>query len=300
MIRFRPTIFGLAVLTVFSIHAQNLPALTSQKNQTSELPPLPPLQSPSPVNYFRQLLALPPAERNRALTNRPPEARVRIQAKVREYLALSPDDRELRLRATDLRWYLAPLFRAAPAEREARLTQMPEDLRDIVKSRLAQWDLLPPTLQNEFLDNDRPLHYFAHIEVTNAVATKPEQQKIAEQFNQFFEFTPAEKVQTLGTLSAAERAQMEKTLQSFEQLPAQQRQQCVRNFSTFAGMTPIARAEFLQNADRWFKMSPQERQSWRDLVSHVPQWPPLPPPPLPANLMPRAPAKTPHIGVATN
>ena len=24
-------------------------------------------------------------------------------------------------------------------------------------------------------------------------------------------------------------------------------------------------------------MSPKERQAWRDLVAHVPQWPPLPP-----------------------
>jgi len=32
-----------------------------------------------------------PVERNQSLTNRPPEVRARILAKVREYLALGPD-----------------------------------------------------------------------------------------------------------------------------------------------------------------------------------------------------------------
>jgi len=80
-------------------------------------PPLPPL-APSPVTFFRELLAMSPAERNNSLTNRTPEARARIMAKVREYQKLAPDERELRLRATELRWYLTPLFRTAPADRE--------------------------------------------------------------------------------------------------------------------------------------------------------------------------------------
>ncbi len=240
------------------------------------------------------------AERNRSLTNRSPEARARIQAKVREYLVLDADERELRLRATELRWYLTPLFRAAPAEREARFTEVPDDLREIVKSRLVQWDLLPPPLQQEFLQNDRAKNYFAHVETTNPAAIDPERQKIAEQFNQFFEFTSEEKAQTLGTLSEAERTQMERTLQIFEQMPPQQRQQCVKNFSRFAGMTAAERTEFLQNAERWSRMSPQERQSWRDLVAHVPQWPPLPAAPVPRELFPPAIPKIPRAGVATN
>ena len=302
MSRVRSIIFSLAALAVFSLPAQNLPPLPGPTISSANLlpPPLPLLQPPSPVNYFRQLLAMPPAERNRSLTNRSPEVRARIQAKVREYLALTPDDRELRLRATELRWYLTPLFRAAPPERATRLAQVPDELRGIVESRLAQWDLLPPPLQKEFLDNDHALHYFAHVELTNTAATTPQSQKIAAEFNQFFEFTAEEKLQTLGTLSEGERAQMEKTLRAFEQMPAQQRQQCVRNFAKFAGMAPAERVNFLKDAERWSKMSPSERQSWRDLVTHVPLWPPLPSPASPARLIPPATTKIPRAGVATN
>ena len=263
------------------------------------LPPLPALRSP--VDSFRELLAKSPRERENALTNRPPEVRARILAKLREYQVLGPDERELRLRATELRWYLTPLLRLAPEDRAARLTQVPEALRNLVQTRLTQWSLLPPSLQQEFLANDHALHYFAKIETTNAPSATAA--KIAEQFNQFFELTAEEKSATLTTLSDADRAQRETTLKSFETLPPPQRQQCLRNYAKFAGMNATERAEFLKNAERWSQMSPQERQSWRDLVAHVPLWPPLPPPAMPQpppNLIPHATPKIPRTSMATN
>ena len=296
MNRLRQVIFCVAVLTAApGIQAQSPPKaiIPTPVTTTSLLVP--------PVKFFRQLLSASPAERISALTNRPPEARARILAKVHEYEALDPDERELRLRATELRWYLAPLFRLAPAERGPRLAQVPDDLRELVKSRLTQWDMLPPTMQKEFLDNDRALHYFAHVETTNNAAVNPDSQKISEQFNQFFELTEAEKKQTLGSLSDAERLAMEKTLQSFASLPAQQRFQCMRNYATFAGMSGAERAEFLKNAELWSKMSPKERQSWRDLVAHVPQWPPVPGAGTPPAIIPPHTAPKPlRSSVATN
>ena len=210
-------------------------------------------QARSPVDFFRQLLAMSPDEREKTLTNHPPEIRDRILAKVAEYEALDPDERELRLRATELRWYLMPLLRDAPTNRAAQLAQVPDDIRELVQSRLEQWMILPPPLQQEFLDNERMLRSFASVDSTNAPPSAPEpggpsssdqarwnaltenqRRQITVQFNQFFELTPDEKQETLNTLSAAERAQMEKTLQSFDKLPPAQRAECVRAFAKFA------------------------------------------------------------------
>jgi len=255
---------------------------------TNIMPPTPSLQSP--VTFFRQLLLMSAAERNQTLTNRTPEIRAKILAKVREYQVLNPDERELRLRATELRWYLTPLMRVAPGERPADLSSVPPELRDLVQARLAQWDLLPPPVQQEFLANEKTLHYFARVELTTtAPATTPEQQKLADQFNQFFELTPAEKQHALNSLSTAERTEMEKTLKTFDQLPLQQRALCLRNYAKFTSMTVAERAEFLKNAESWSKMSPTERQAWRDLVARVPLWPPMPPaimPPVPHSIVP--------------
>ncbi len=256
-----------------------------------------------------------PEERNTYLVKRTPENRDRILDKIQEYLALDPNERELRLRATELRWFLLPLMRDPPDRRDADLAQVPDRIRDLVKSRLLQWEILPPELQQEFLENERAVHYLAGA--TNSSSREegspsaPTDEELAQwkalpeirrtaitsQFNQFFELTPDEKQQTLNTLSDAERAQMEKTLQSFSGLSPDQRIECIRAFNEFADMSQRDRAEFLQNAERWSELTPAERQAWRDLVADVPKWPPLPPGALimPNNL--QLPAKNP---VATN
>jgi hypothetical protein len=300
MSRLHQFIFAGVTAVAFQLHAQTPPLFPGPTGTNLNLVPPPMPKLPSPVNFFRQLLAMSPVERLAALTNRPPEARAKILTKVREYQALGPDERELRLRATELRWYLTPLLRVPPTERAARLANVPEELRGLVQSRLQQWDILPPPLQQEFLASAPALHYFARLETTNQTATTPAQEKIGKQFNQFFELTPVEKQQTLKTLSAAERAQMEKTLQTFDKLPPKQRFTCLRNYAKFAGMNATERAEFLKNAESWSKMSPKERQTWRDLVAQVPQWPPMPPATVPPNLIPHMSPKIPRPSVATN
>jgi hypothetical protein len=263
MIRLCQTLLCVAVVAALSVaRADSLPSAPARliPQVVPLMPPVP--RAASPVTFFRELLAMSPGERVNSLTNRPPVVRERILAKVNEYLALDPDERELRLCATELRWYLLPLMRTSPTNYEAQLAQVPDDLRPLVKSRLQQWQILPPPLQQEFLANDSALHYFTHVEPTNNAVSEdgvdPRRQKAATQFNQFFELTPDEKEKALDALSDAERAQMEKTLQFFEQLPPAQRSECVHNFTKFTEMSPQERAEFLKNAQLWAKMSPKE------------------------------------------
>jgi hypothetical protein len=268
---------------------------------------------PSPMDYFRKLIVMPPEQREKVLASKPPEIRARILAKVNEYAALDPRESDLRLRATELRWYLMPLLHAAPADRAARLAQVPDNIRDLVQSRLMQWEILPPQLQQEFLENERALSYFSIVNTTNRLPILPPptdveqsrwnalsddtRQAMTAQFNAFFELPPLEEQKALGGLSDEERAQMQKTIQTFNQLPPPQRAQCIRAFGKFASMSLQERAEFLRNAERWSQMSPADRKTWADLVEHVPQWPPA----VPAMLMPpMLPHSDPHSQVVTN
>ncbi len=253
----------IAMLPLFAASVTNLPAPRrlpfAPTNMVSPMPPMLPVKPP--VEFFRELLAMTPAEQENYLTNRPPEIRSRLLAKIHEYQALDPNEREMRLRATELRWYLLPLLHEVtdqprrPARGESRTT-----LRDLVKARLAQWDILPPPLQQEFLENERTLRYFTHVDSTNGppapgggwertppdsdlarwnALSENQRQRITARFNQFFELAPAKKQETLDTLSPIERRQMEKTLQAFNQLPPSQRAQCLRAFTEFAGHEPV-------------------------------------------------------------
>jgi hypothetical protein len=288
----------------------------AQKVTDPSLPPVP--AAKSPVDAFRELLAMEPAAQRAALTNRSEASRLRLTAKVREYKTMNPDERELRLLATELRWYLLPLMQLPATNRAVQLTDLRADLRPLIESRLARWDALPAELREQFIHNEEAMALLLKI----GAASERLQQKLvaevspalrdtlhrslarldamspAERANAFavfenaFTMTPAEKQKALGVMSAAEKQQMEKTLVAFGNLPKEERKKCIRAYERFAGMTADERTLFYRNAQVWEKMSPKERQEWRDMVKNVELMPPLPEPklrlpPLPPDPPPR-------------
>jgi len=101
----------------------------------------------SPVALFRELLAMPPDQRQQTISIRPPDVQKRILEKLNEYELLPNELRELRLRETELRWYLRPLMDEPRTNRAAALARIPAELRTQVEERIQMWDLLPPDLQ---------------------------------------------------------------------------------------------------------------------------------------------------------
>jgi Protein of unknown function (DUF3106) len=309
--RFLPLALAVAVGVAGSLRAQPAPPSAHPASAAAYLPPLPHLSSP--VAQFRELLALSPAARESRLTNRPPEIRRRILAKLQEYDAMNPDDRELRLRNTQLRWYLVFFMGIPPANRATQLAEVPETDRQFVKDHLDQWDRLPEEEQKEILKYEKVIEKFVDnritnaIDATNVVATIPvstnpsgglknldaflklppeERQQMYDGFQRFFELSDAERQQTIGALPVAEQAQMDAALRKFAQLPKARRAQCLKSFSQFSNMSEGEREEFLKSAARWRELPIEERQAWRDLVYRLPKGPPLPPgiaipPPLP-------------------
>ncbi len=262
------------------------------------------LLAQSPVDLFRKLLAMPPAEQKEFLAARSPDAQRRILAKLREYDSLNPDQRELQLRATELRWYLLPLLTTPAINRAAQLATIPEPLRKPVDDRLREWDKLDNAAQKELLDNEATIRYFTQAENSTPEQKQALQQSISParrekleagitewqllppplrqerlaRFNQFFDLTPKEKEKALEKLTEAERQQMDKILGKYNKLSKADRVACLKSFGEFTAMSLEERQQFLKNAERWRLMSPDERQAWRELVQKLPDdLPPYPP-----------------------
>ena len=268
----------------------------------------PPVPQP-PISFFRDLLAMSAPERDQALSNRPGEARRMILAKVHEYEALKPDEREWRLSVTELRWYLRPLMTAPAANRPAQLAAIPENQRTLVEDRLREWDKLPPEVQKDLLENEATLSYFAEIEGRsdeqrrevlnelsparrelleegiNRVAAMSEDQRRAtlNRFKRFFELTPQEKEKAINGLPEPERRQVARMLQTLGKLSPEQRDEYLSSFAKYTELSLAERQEFLKSVEHWKQMSPAEQQAWRELVKQLPPLPPLPrrPPPRP-------------------
>jgi hypothetical protein len=267
--------------------------------------PMPPVTKP-PVEFFRELLAMNILERNQALSNRTPEDRKLILAKVREYQAIQPDQRELRLQATELSWYLVRLMRLPGTNRVEELKRVPDSTRKLVADRLEVWDRLAPEVRKEFLEKRTAIQDFVELAGSGKqpaattisparrlvlekgipqIQAMPEdqRQRLMTRFKDFFELTEKEKERALSNISEPERQQMEKTLRSFGELTPEQRWQCIRSFEKFAGLSIEERNQFLKNAERWKLMTPEQRQTWREVVAMVPTLPPtgLDSPPIP-------------------
>jgi Protein of unknown function (DUF3106) len=252
------------------------------------------------VAYFRGLLGMSPAERQRVLADKTAREQEQVLAKVREYEALPREVREERLHQTELHWYLLVLLRLDSAARKERLKEISPLYQPMILGQLAQWDQLPADTRQALLEKESFLRTYVEWQTHSPAAQEdlfarlpveqrahwtkelnrwqglPEsrREELCGAFRRFFCLTDGERKETAQALSDTERRQMEQALQSYASLPPAQQRECVESFSKFAAMSPEERNQFLQNAAKWETMDAYERQVWRTLVNRLPPMPP--------------------------
>jgi hypothetical protein len=278
-------------------------------------PPTPPTPTPmsgSPVELFRKLLATNSAGREAWLATRPRATREVVEGKLREYETLSAAQREARLHGLELRWYMRSFMPLSPVERTPRMALIPEADRTLLRQRLGRWDILPPQLKKDVLENENLLRLVVAAGASNRVDGFPalsavqreelvrqherwnelpaeRKEQILHRFNEFFELRDTERSRLVAKLTDTERAQMEQTLSRFAGLSREEREQAMQGFKKFAELSPADQAAFLRTADRWKAMSEQDRDLWRRVVASLQIRRQAPTPPL-GNVTPPSPA----------
>lgn len=292
-----------AVLLFASSLVLPLSRLGAQNAAAASTNAVAPAVQQSPVETFRKLLAMSPQERVQFLRIYPAEVREGLVKKIQEYQILPPQLRELRLRATELRWYLLPLMKTNATARAEQLKTIPEPYRTLVEDRLREWAIWPPQLKEEVLEYESTTHYMVAHGVGGTIVqpqSAPEdvpgpetaelerklsqfsalpaerREEIYQRVSRYFEFSDAEQQKILDTLSEQERTTAETTVGPLEKWPKEQQEQYFTAFRQYASMSPQERQQFMKNVERWERMSPQERQAWRDLAEQLSKTPPYP------------------------
>lgn len=236
---------------------------------------------PSPVESFRLMLAMSPEEQKKYLAPRPPEIRQRLLDKLAEYQLLTAEEQELKLRGTELRWYVRPLMNLPPTNREAQLMTIPPGLRPQAAARIEEWDRMPARAQRTLMVHPEAIAYFTRWETIPNPPRPPSpadllRRKMNDSLKRLVALPRAEREKTLEALpDEAERRQMQQTMQMFEKLKPGQRERCIQSFAAFASLSEAERQDFLKSAERWSQMSPTDREAWRELVERAPIMPPL-------------------------
>lgn len=262
----------------------------------------------NPVAVFRTLLAMRTDARTAELAAKPARLREVLANRLREYDGLPSAEREARLRATELRYYLNPLLTTLPATRAPQLATVPLGLRPLIEERLAAWDKLPAEIQREILTNERLLQAMTRPAVADSLPPLPpglvpavpdnvahwqslntrQREQLLDNFTHYFRLDDQSKSRVVAALPEPKRAEAARTLGQFEHLTAEDRSTCLTALKKLGQMTAEQQAQFFANAQQWQKMSESERSAWRKVVT---EFPPLPPgvdsqPPLPPGLNP--------------
>ncbi|MGB0583079.1 MAG: hypothetical protein ACPGVU_25625 [Limisphaerales bacterium] len=274
-----------------------------------KLPPHP-LTSPSayrsPLEAFRKLLDMKPNERTAELAKRSERSAEKLARKLAEYEAMEPGLRELRLQATELRYYLYPMFMHSKEQREIRLQHMPQKFAPLIRVRLEKWDQLPAEMKNDIQKNQWMMHAvlrygpkFASIALASKLSPSlnrnaeehikawqsldPQKQRdLMNKFNSFFSLHPGEQEQVIARLPDYQRAKVFTTLGDIQRLPEDSRRECMSALQRFIAMDAKQRMAFFHNAEQWRKLSEVEKKSWRTVVKQFAkptfsETPPLPP-----------------------
>ena len=266
--------------------------------------PHPPLTAgTSATALFRRLLAMTPQEREAFLAEKFPDRQSYLRGRVQEYLALSPEEREQRLQALEIRAVMLPLMRIPSSSRAQYIEALPATNRAVIQQRLSTWDILPPPLQQDVLSNETAIRYFLQLQKPGAskeevlVGVSPERRQQLElelarlsaltqeqrdqmvrNFERFFGDDPKQREKSIQSLSESERALVEPTLVRFGSMQPGERESALEGFKKFKALTSDEQKDFLRNAARWQDMTEKERQLWRQLVIKARITPPIPPP----------------------
>src|SRR5687767_1450383 len=108
--------------------------------------PEPPMPR-SPIADFREWLKKSPGERQVALAKRSEASRNVLAQKLRDYSAMPAEERERRLDATELRWYLRQMLKVPKAQRDLAMASVPVPWQPMVMQGLTHWDQMSPELQ---------------------------------------------------------------------------------------------------------------------------------------------------------
>lgn len=268
----------------------------------SDPPPMP--LAHSPIDFFREMLAMNESQRQEALNHRSSRQQEVLMAKLAEYEAMPDIEREVRLEVTELHYYLMPLLKESADQRESRLKAIPSGKRLRVLRRLKQWDSLTSSVQQQLLANQQVMNWFIRQEIEWKVPPPlprsplrlpfPENQRKFSQeqaqrmegvFQQFVELPETEQKRSLAGLPGDQRKRILQAANELSEMPSPVRRKCINSYIEILAMSKAEQVAIMRKVAQWQSLSLEEKHALR---SFVPQVPPLPPglqsaefPPLP-------------------
>lgn len=245
---------------------------TGQSNQSSEQ---------SPVSHFRTILLKEKSERESFVIRQTPPVQSVLRRKIKEYEAMPATEREFRLTATELHYYLDPIFVDNRPVSTQSISGIPPHLKVYANRAVGFWNQLETAHRDLLLSKKEAVSYLVGIsyrsKTLESLTPKP-----SKEWNGLYHFLllseeNQEKFCRYHGLQIS--PEMNELLGYLNKLDMEKRKRCAHAFVCYLSFPSDLKNRFQSGVNDWAAKKPYERSIWREIAGKYPKINPVPFPP---------------------
>ncbi len=232
----------------------------------------------SPISHFRQLLELNTQQREAIILRQEPSTRRILERKLEEYASLSEGEKEFRLFATELHFYLEPMIGRDSSIEKIPADRIPDSIIPHLRTAMDFWNQLPVSQRDLLLSKKKAITYLITLTYSSArlSAIVPEQSDEWESLNRFLALSLDKQKAFLNSYGLAGNTRIVQVLEKMASLSADQRDRSVHALTCYLSFPPAMKDRFMDGVHTWNSMKPTERTVWRQIADRYPRVKPAP------------------------
>lgn len=237
--------------------------------------------SSSPISKFRTLLEWTPEERTQFVKKQPANVRQILERKILEYESLSDSQREFRLIATELHFYLEPLLIDNRDIDISTVQDIPDHLRKYIDQSVAFWNRIKPAHRDLLLAKKEAVSYLISIS-SRLYDLEKLMPKPAPEWDNLYHFLQLPHKKQLSFMRASgiqPSPEMSNLLKAFQGLEVEEKRNCAHAFVCYLSFPDQLKTRFVDGLAQWSEKKPSERSIWREIAGKYPKIRPVPVPP---------------------
>jgi hypothetical protein len=232
-----------------------------------------PSSSNSPIEHFRIVLNLSSEDLEKYILRQKPHVQPILRKKIEEYASLSRAEKDFRLRATELHYYLDSLLEHNSTVSLDSLPPLPESLKEEIMRAVHFWNNLSNAQRDLLFTKKATISYLVSLSRENVPPLPVNRPAISPEWANMYHFLqlPYEKQKEfLGSDKLNQAPKMGKVLEAFSKLSVDEKERCANALVCFLSFPRDLQDRVADGLTYWNSLDPSERTVWREIAGRSP------------------------------
>lgn len=234
----------------------------------------------SPVAQFRDLLSYSEDQQRAFVIKQAPEIQSILSSKLDEYRNLPSAQREFKLVATELHFYLDPVLKSHENIDRTLFSQAPSHVQHYLNMAVEFWNGLSIPHRDLLLSKKAAVSYLISLSYKSGESQSYDPSKSEWDGLYSFLLMPSDQQKAfLDSVDVNPSGTINKILTAFENLDEEERKRCAHAFVCYLSFPPQLKKQLNDGLHSWAEKPPIERSLWREIAEKYPKITPIPLPP---------------------